>query len=846
MTKREWINIIKYELENNKFPLAINKCKSLVFDDPSEENNLANIHRRWKENEQQISNRVIRDETYQLEKNRLHLDLMRFLDSWSTDESVTFQHMENGIQKSKTIIGLPKFLTNQPFVPDVFEGREEDVKAIHEHLFQGENILLIVNGEGGIGKTTLAAKYFHEYKDEYHHLAWLFAERGILNAILLLNIELKINFTPNIPEEEKLDIILRRMAELEKPCLLVIDNANDIKNLDLYYGKLKTCTNFHLLLTSRINEYEQATCHKANILNDDILIRIFKKHYKKKIDEDILKQLIYLVGGNTLVIELLAKSLYFKNRLNHKYTLPELIQDLTDKGIFHTQADKKTQAPWSQQRNIPKSEPKEVIKALYDLEPLPEMELKILQNLSVLPAVYIDVEILENQLLKYPNLDEHLYNLYQKGWIELEEKENAYSQIKISPVVQAVVLEVTEDIFEANEGMIKNMVILLDYNPGIGHFINIDYDKAFLLSAWAEHLTNKIYLPKVEIGKLLECIANSKRVQGNPKGAIQYQIKSKNIFKKINKIDNNEYNEYMLATAEGKLGHLYAINGNFTQGEKLLKKGNKSLKSILSRTKNKTIVIKDLAASFSMMGHIYEKINQPKKAMKMYQNDLRLSKKLYQNNKKDLNIIHGLATTLNQISVFLLKEKAYNKALLKLKQSLDLTNSIYYKNNNSLSIKNQLANTHSNLMRAYGALGKIKEALEHAQIQLTLFQEMYNDNKQNNNFKLNYAISCGAVGDILFGTTAIEDSIEYFKLEKDLLLELLEESTEDISITKGLAISYSKIGHFHAQYSKDSEKAKSHYLQAQQLWEELVKTSPQYAEFSEYLEMVKNDIRKLE
>jgi hypothetical protein len=55
---------------------------------------------------------------------------------------------------------IPKILsTSLPFLPEFFLGRDADLEAVHDKLFSGENLLLLINGEGGIGKTTFAAKY---------------------------------------------------------------------------------------------------------------------------------------------------------------------------------------------------------------------------------------------------------------------------------------------------------------------------------------------------------------------------------------------------------------------------------------------------------------------------------------------------------------------------------------------------------------------------------------------------------------------------------------------------------------------------------------------------------------
>ena len=59
---------------------------------------------------------------------------------------------------------IPKILTLPPFIPEIFEGRDDDLQAVNQTLFAGNTLLLLVNGEGGIGKTSLAAKYWQSQK----------------------------------------------------------------------------------------------------------------------------------------------------------------------------------------------------------------------------------------------------------------------------------------------------------------------------------------------------------------------------------------------------------------------------------------------------------------------------------------------------------------------------------------------------------------------------------------------------------------------------------------------------------------------------------------------------------
>jgi len=54
--------------------------------------------------------------------------------------------------------------------PDKIVGRENDLNDLHQRLVNHKQVLL-VNGLGGIGKTTLAQVYIAKYWDEYHHVA---------------------------------------------------------------------------------------------------------------------------------------------------------------------------------------------------------------------------------------------------------------------------------------------------------------------------------------------------------------------------------------------------------------------------------------------------------------------------------------------------------------------------------------------------------------------------------------------------------------------------------------------------------------------------------------------------
>ena len=171
-------------------------------------------------------------------------------------------------------------LTPPPFKPSYFIGRDVELESIHNKLFKENPLLLLVNGEGGIGKTSLASEYYRRYKDEYKHTAWLTYDQSISDTLIQLSKYLDIIFEETASTQERLDTVLTKMANIHGPSLLVIDNANEPEDLQRHQKILQCFTNLHILVTTRVNgtgidEY------RIESLDYEEALRVFKKHYPK-------------------------------------------------------------------------------------------------------------------------------------------------------------------------------------------------------------------------------------------------------------------------------------------------------------------------------------------------------------------------------------------------------------------------------------------------------------------------------------------------------------------------------------------------------------------------------------
>lgn len=79
-------------------------------------------------------------------------------------------------------ITIPHHLTNNiPPNADHILGRNTELETISTHLAQNKPTVL-VNGIGGIGKTSVAAKYVATYGHQYKHIAWLTVQSSVAEA----------------------------------------------------------------------------------------------------------------------------------------------------------------------------------------------------------------------------------------------------------------------------------------------------------------------------------------------------------------------------------------------------------------------------------------------------------------------------------------------------------------------------------------------------------------------------------------------------------------------------------------------------------------------------------------
>jgi tetratricopeptide (TPR) repeat protein len=220
-----------------------------------------------------------------------------------TREKSKNRHHKNKRNKllKELTLKFPKLLKNQ------IVGRESDIEDLHERLFDNEQVVL-VNGMGGIGKTTVASVYATEYLNEYKHIVWVnqltddFMSDFINTRGLLIS--LKIN-SENKTSKQLFDEIVMKLKSIENsPCLMVIDNAKE--ELCKFKDDLPSYPNWHILATSR-EIIPHFNVKELGFFSKEEAIELFEKLYKRSgFDKADVMKIVEYVDYHTLTIEILA------------------------------------------------------------------------------------------------------------------------------------------------------------------------------------------------------------------------------------------------------------------------------------------------------------------------------------------------------------------------------------------------------------------------------------------------------------------------------------------------------------------------------------------------------------
>lgn len=705
----------------------------------------------------------------------------------------TIDKKDYDLERNKIVVALlaicdktplpKKSLTNAPLKPDThFIGRETELAEIRKR-FEANEMLMLVNGEGGIGKTTLASKYWHDYEQDYTHLAYVFCEGDIRDDIrnklaLPLGIEVQ-----QVGEDKLLAAIIETMTAYPKPCLLILDNANDSKHIIDFRDTFREI-GWHILITSR--------CQKVLPKEQEIAIHhlppaqakaLFLQHYTEDSPDfdSLLDKLLLAVGYNTLCVEIFAKTLYEIAPFGE--TIESLLTNIQQKGMYLGEKSFEIHTNYTGNVHKKAANSDEILEILYDIARLNETEKTLLLRFALLPPENHEASFLVS-LFTPENafqFGQELIALAKKGWLTTNTK-----TYRLSPVIQRLLLaKEKENVWEAAALIIDNVNEKLKADNG---FIIIPLHEVQAYSLVAESLIENIKADNFKMAYLMGVLSDYYINIGHLSKAIELREKAATIYQALKE-------EYNYGICLERLGKIYFAQGKIT---------------IAKEYREKTVA---------------------------------LDEKCYEANPTDEAIKRNLAVAYEKLGNIYEIEKKYDIARNFYQKIIDLLEPLYQANNISIDSKDILSAAYQDIGIIYEQTKDLDNALIFYQKFNQLVEEIYQINPTES-IKNGLAISYFKIGKIFYLKKTYQEALPFYEKHHQLFQELVSANPTAIQLLNGLALSYAHLGELY-QAMNQLSVAKEHFIAAEKIWRELVEKVPDYVEFRKNWEAVKRVLKGL-
>lgn len=340
-------------------------------------------------------------------------------------------------------------LTN--FIPESdagIIGRDEELVKTYQNLHTGRPAVL-VNGIGGMGKTTIAAKYIVRYFQDYRHFAWLTVQGSLKetfynNTALLDSLQLRDEVRELVEARQSdaaFELVFKKLNDLEKT-LVVLDNANDLADL-VEMKKHFDRAHCHCLLTSRAQPPAWQIVEVKPLPDLDALA-LFRSHYPAPdADDATVGDLLKRLDGHTLLIELVAKSAAASG-----IGVAELQRILREKFIHDPALNKRSVDTGAHGDNLDilrRAKVEEYIWLIFkNIADLPPTAQELLRAFALLPpATAFDEDFLEKHAAHFAiegNIFDTLDRLVEYGWLEKANAPGQKPAFKMHPLIADVAL----------------------------------------------------------------------------------------------------------------------------------------------------------------------------------------------------------------------------------------------------------------------------------------------------------------------------------------------------------------------------------------------------------------------
>ena len=643
----------------------------------------------------------------------------------------------NNNTNSPMTINLPQYKIPKKLTPKLgivntsnFVGRVAELEKVDKLLNESDTLLLI-NGIGGIGKSTLASYYFNDKKDSFDHYGYIQVDDNIQLACTTAfktSLDLKQEKTEDLFNEA-----MNKLQNLEGEKLLIIDDVKDVLGQEKEIEKLLSLKNsgFKILFTSR-EVQEDIPQYFLDIMSPEDARELFLKYHSSDEIDKVDKILEYL-DYHTLFIKMTAIALTKRKRT---LTLDNIIEKFTN-GEFAT---------------IEKSRNESFNKFLNDLFAddkilKDEESLLFIKRLSVLPSIEISFEDLYRFLVceDEARLELFLNEIVANGW--LIEVNDTY---KFHQILREFIFNNYLPKFEEIEGILD---YYLEYQKNVEDImvtIN-NRDNIIFFDVIFDSL-NKINRGNEKIGIFF-----------NNLGLIYYHLgnykKSKNLYLKALEIAEEIWgvNNPATGSSYSNLGLVYQLMGD---DEKAIIFQFKAL-HILENTLGKINL--NVATSYLNLALLYYNIGKYEEANNLNFYALNITQQILGEN--NMNV----ASAYNNIGEVYKALKEYTEAESYILKAININKKVVGENHPNT------ATSYTNLARIYTLNKSYGEAEKLYFKALTIREELWKEGHQD------IIISYNNMGEFY---RIVED----YKKSKEFYLKALELSeniSDEVSHTMG-------------------------------------------------------------
>lgn len=325
---------------------------------------------------------------------------------------------ETAMYVNNTVIVKPEFLI----------GRDEELKQFESWMNTDD--VLYVCGMEGMGKSTFVRYALHVYRKCFDCIVYVSFDTDLMHTINndftvhVNNIHKDRSETEQEYFERKCGI-LRNIAETQN-CLLVVDDCTDMDGSQL--NMLKQCGWKIVIITSNPSIIGKHVIHMDALKQESQQVRLFENSLGRSVSEDErndVLRIIDLLGGNTLLVELIGKQIRSPfNDLN----IHNALQAIEEHGFSHISQQRiryiKDDVIYNQTLSS-------LLQSLFQQGHLSLTCQAVMKALSLFGHHAVAITVVKAML---GNDGSDLTLLYQQGWIQVEE-----NMVSLHPCIREAV-----------------------------------------------------------------------------------------------------------------------------------------------------------------------------------------------------------------------------------------------------------------------------------------------------------------------------------------------------------------------------------------------------------------------